>query len=350
YPMYDWAHGQSDSIEGITHSLCTLEFEHHRPLYDWFLDALGIHHPQQIEFARLNVEYLLTSKRKLLLLVEGGHVDGWDDPRMPTLRGLRRRGYPPEALVAFCRHVGIAKFNSTHEMSLLEHFVRDHLNRTAERRMVVLDPVELVIENWPEGQVEMMPAVNNPEDPAAGSRLIPFSGRLLIEREDFMEEPPKKFFRLAPGREVRLRYGYFVTCTGVDKDADGNITAIRCSYDPATRGGNAPDGRKVKATIHWVSAAHAKSAEVRLYEPLFNVPDPAAADGEDFLGLINTASRRTIEARLEPDLADSPPGQRFQFERIGYFYCDPSDSTPGAPVFHRTVTLKDAWKKAQQNG
>ncbi|MBX3464263.1 MAG: glutamine--tRNA ligase/YqeY domain fusion protein [Planctomycetes bacterium] len=352
YPMYDWAHGQSDSIEGITHSLCTLEFEHHRPLYDWFCDALGIYKPQQIEFARLNVTYLLTSKRKLLQLVEGGHVDGWDDPRMPTLRGLRRRGYPAAALVAFCRHVGVAKFNSTHEIELLEYFVRDHLNRVAPRRMAVLDPLRLVIENWPGGpggdHVEHVEAQNNPEDPGAGARRVPFRGELWIEREDFLEHPPKDFFRLAPGREVRLRYGYFVTCTGVDKDAAGHVTAVRCTYDPATRGGNAPDGRKVKATIHWVAVADAVDAEVRLFEHLFTDPDPARADGGDFLRLLNPQSRRVVTGRCEPALAAATGGESYQFERLAYFYCDHVDSRPGAPVFHRTVTLKDAWKKAQK--
>jgi glutaminyl-tRNA synthetase len=350
YPMYDWAHGQSDSIEGITHSLCTLEFEHHRPLYDWFCDSLGIYKPQQIEFARLNVEYLLTSKRKLLLLVDGGHVEGWDDPRMPTLRGLRRRGYPPEALVAFARHVGLAKVNGTHEIALLEHFVRDHLNKTALRRMAVLDPIELVIENWPEQHVEWVAAQNNPEDPNAGTREVPFGRRLWIEREDFLENPPKDFFRLAPGREVRLRFGYFVKCVGVDKDAAGNVTTIRCTYDPETKGGNAPDGRKVKATIHWVSAAHAVDAEVRLYEHLFTHPDPASFDQSEFLSILNPTSKRTVRGKLEPSCKDAQGGERFQFERLAYFYCDPKDSRPGAPVFHRTVTLKDAWKKVQQKG
>ena len=353
YPMYDWAHGQCDSIEGITHSLCTLEFEHHRPLYDWFCDSLGIYKPQQIEFARLNVEYMLTSKRKLLLLVEGKHVDGWDDPRMPTLRGLRRRGYPPEALVAFCKHIGVAKVNGTHEIGLLEFFVRDRLNKTAQRRMAVLDPVRLVIDNWPAGpsgasHVEMVDAQNNPEDPSAGTRKVPFAGELLIERDDFMEAPPKDFFRLAPGREVRLRSGYFVTCTTVDKDATGRITAIHCTYDPLTKGGNAPDGRKVKATIHWVSAAHALDAEVRLYEHLFTDPDPARADGGDFLKLLNPASQKVVRAKLEPSLREAQGGERFQFERLAYFYCDHRDSVPGVPVFHRTVTLKDSWQKAQK--
>jgi glutaminyl-tRNA synthetase len=354
YPMYDWAHGQCDSIEGITHSLCTLEFEHHRPLYDWFCDSLGIYKPQQIEFARLNVEYLLTSKRRLLQLVEGGHVAGWDDPRLPTLRGLRRRGFPPEALVAFCKHVGIAKFNSTHEYGLLEFFVRDWLNKHAQRRMAVLDPLRLVIDNWPGGpgsdHVEWVDAQNNPEDPTAGTRKVPFAGELWIEREDFQENPPKDFFRLAPGREVRLRAGFFVTCTGVDKDTAGNATAVHCTYDAATKGGNAPDGRKVKGTIHWVSKAHALDAEVRLYEHLFTVADPASVDGGDFLKVVNPQSLRTVRGKLEPSLKDAQGGERFQFERLAYFSCDSKDSKPGAPVFHRTVTLKDSYQKAQQKG
>jgi glutaminyl-tRNA synthetase len=348
YPMYDWAHGESDSIEGITHSLCTLEFEHHRPLYEWFCDSLDIYKPQQIEFARLNVEYLLTSKRKLLQLVEGGHVHGWDDPRMPTLRGLRRRGYTPEALRAFCKHIGIARFNSTHEHELLDFHLREHLNKTAQRRMAVLDPLKVVIENWPQGHVEWVDAVNNPEDPAAGSRQVPFSGELWIEREDFMENPPKDFFRLAPGREVRLRYGYFVKCTGVDKDAAGNITAVRCSYDPLTKGGNAPDGRKVKATIHWVSLPHAIDAEVRLLSHLFTVPDPAGHEGKDFLEFLNPKSQVIVRGKLEPSLGSAKGGERFQFERLAYFVCDTKDSIPGAPVFLRTVTLKDGWAKAQK--
>jgi glutaminyl-tRNA synthetase len=347
YPMYDWAHGQSDSIEGITHSLCTLEFEHHRPLYDWFCDSLGIYKPQQIEFARLNVTWLLTSKRKLLQLVEGGHVDGWDDPRMPTIRALRRRGYTPEALRAFCQHVGVAKYNSQHEFELLEFFLRDHLNKTSARRMAVLDPLEVTVENWPAGQVEWLDAQNNPEDPAAGTRQVPFAGKLLIERDDFREDPPKDFFRLAPGREVRLRYAYFLKCHGVDKDAAGRITGLRCTYDPATRGGNAPDGRKVKATIHWVSAPHAVLAEARLFGHLFTVPDPDAHEGRSFLDFLNEDSLQIRRAHCEPSLAAAQGGERFQFERLGYFCCDPKDSRPGAPVFLRTVTLKDAWQKAQ---
>ena len=349
YPMYDWAHGQCDSIEGITHSLCTLEFENHRPLYEWFCDAIGIYRPQQIEFARLNLTYTVMSKRKLLQLVEGGHVTGWDDPRMPTLRGLRRRGYPAAAVVAFCRHVGIAKFNSTHEVSLLEFFVREHLNKAAVRRMAVLDPIRLVIENWPAGHTEQLEAINNPEDPGAGTRQVPFTGELYIEREDFMEDPPKDFFRLAPGREVRLRYAFFVRCTGVEKDQDGVITTVRCTYDPLTRGGNAPDGRKVKATIHWVSAPHAVAAEVRLIDHLFTDADPLGHADVDFLEFINKDSLRCVaDAKLEPALGLAVGGEHYQFERLAYFYCDPKDSRPGAPVFHRTVTLKDAWQKAQK--
>ncbi|GAB4146628.1 MAG: glutamine--tRNA ligase/YqeY domain fusion protein [Planctomycetota bacterium] len=348
YPMYDWAHGQSDSIEGITHSLCTLEFEHHRPLYDWFCEAIPIYHPQQIEFARLNLTYTVMSKRKLLQLVEGGHVTGWDDPRMPTLSGLRRRGYPPEAIRRFCAHIGIAKYNGTHELALLEFFVREHLNKVAVRRLAVLDPVPLIIENWPEGQVDMVEAMNNPEDPGAGTRRVPFSGRLLIEREDFLEDPPKGFYRLAPGREVRLRYAYFVKCTGVDKDADGRITAIRCTYDPETRGGNAPDGRKVRATIHWVSAEHAVSADVRLVDNLFTDPDPLGHD-RDFLEFLNPDSlRRVPDAKLEPSLQEAKGGDSYQFERLGYFHCDPKESRPNAPVFFRTVALKDGWAKARK--
>jgi glutaminyl-tRNA synthetase len=347
YPTYDWAHGQSDSIEGITHSLCTLEFEHHRALYDWFLEHLGVYRPRQIEFARLNLTHTVLSKRRLLQLVEGGHVTGWDDPRMPTIRGLRRRGCTPEAIRAFCRHVGVARFNATHEVGLLEFFLREHLNKVALRRMAVLDPVKLVLENFPEGRTEQLDAVNNPEDPAAGTRKVPFSRELWIEREDFLEHPPRDFYRLAPGREVRLRYAFFVTCTGVDKDPDGRITAIRCNHDPATRGGDAPDGRKVKATIHWVSAAHAIEAEVRLYGHLFAHPDPGSRD--DFLSLIDPAScKRLAGCKLEPALRDAAAGERYQFERLGYFYVDHVDSRPGAPVFHRTVTLKDAWQKAKK--
>jgi len=352
YPMYDWAHGQSDSIEGVTHSLCTLEFEHHRPLYDWFCEKLGIHHPQQIEFARLNVEYMLTSKRKLLRLVEGGFVDGWDDPRMPTVRGLRRRGVPPEALVAFCKHVGVAKVNGTHELSLLDFFTRDWLNTRTWRRMAVLDPIKLVIENWPTNEdgspvVEWKDVKNNPQDEGEGTRKVPITGEVWIEREDFMEDPPKKFFRLGPGREVRLRFGYAVTCVSYDKDDDGNVTTVRCTYDPESKNGKTSDGRKVKGVIHWVSAAHAIEAEAHLFEPLFSDPDPASFDGDEFEQLLRPDSRRTVKAWCEPSLKEANGGDAFQFERVGYFFCDPKTSEPGAPVFHRTVTLKDSWKKQQ---
>ena len=350
YPMYDWAHGQSDSIEGVTHSLCTLEFEHHRPLYDWFCQQLGIHHPQQIEFARLNVEYMLTSKRKLLRLVEEKHVDGWDDPRMPTIRGLRRRGVPAEALVAFCRHVGVAKVNGTHELSLLDFFTRDWLNTRAFRRMAVLDPVQLVIENWPAGQIEWIEAKNNPDDESQGTRKLPFTGEAWIDREDFMEEPPKKFFRLGPDREVRLRFGYAVKCVGYDKDADGLVTRIRCTYDPDSAAGQTSDGRKIKGVIHWVSKQHAVAADAHLFEPLFSDPDPAAADGDDFVKILRPDSRQIVTARCEPSLADAQGGETFQFERVGYFHCDPKTSQAGKPVFHRTVGLKDSWKKEQQKG
>ncbi|MFK7741232.1 MAG: glutamine--tRNA ligase/YqeY domain fusion protein [Planctomycetota bacterium] len=350
YPMYDWAHGQSDSIEGVTHSLCTLEFEDHRPLYDWYVQALGIHHPQQIEFARLNVEYMLTSKRKLLRLVEDGHVDGWDDPRMPTIRGLRRRGVPPEALVAFCREVGVAKVNGTHELALLDYFTRDWLNKHAPRYSAVLDPVKLVIENWPEGHVEWRELENNPEDETAGTRKVPCTGELYIQRDDFMEDPPKKFFRLGPDREVRLRFGYVVKCTGYDKDADGNVTEIRCTYDKDTANGKPPEGRKVKGVIHWVSAEHAVAADVHLLEPLFTDPDPAKADDEAFAAMLRPDSRKIVQAMCEPGLGEAEGGQSFQFVRVGYFYCDPQNSQAGRPVFHRTVTLKDAWKKAQKRG
>jgi len=352
YPMYDFAHGLSDSIEGITHSICTLEFEDHRPLYDWFLDALGTHHPQQIEFARLNLSHTVMSKRKLLRLVGEGHVRGWDDPRLPTLAGMRRRGYPPEAIRAFCDEVGVAKRENTIELARLEHAVRGELNRRAPRALAVLRPLKVVVENYPAGQVEMLEAVNNPEDPAAGTRQVPFSRELYIEREDFMAEPPPKFFRLAPGREVRLRFGYFVTCVGVETDpATGEATLLRCTYDPATRGGNAPDGRKVKATLHWVSAAHAASAEVRLYDPLFLTPDPDdVPDGADPLANLNPASLEVVTGCLaEPSLAAARPGDIFQFERLGYFCADP-DGTTSRPVFNRTVGLRDAWAKAQAAG
>jgi len=350
YPMYDWAHGLEDSIERVTHSLCSLEYENHRPLYDWFLDQLGIYHPRQIEFARLNVTYTVLSKRRLLEIVKGGHVKGWDDPRMPTLAGLRRRGYTPEAIRDFCRRIGIAKMDSVVDVGLLEHCLREDLNRRAPRVMGVLRPLRVVLDNYPEGQVEDLEAVNNPEDAAAGTRKVPFSRVLYIEREDFMEEPPKKFFRLAPGREVRLRYAYFVTCTGVVKDpATGEVVELHCTYDPATRGGDAPDGRKVKATLHWVSAAHALEAEVRLYDHLFAKPDPDdVPEGQDWTANLNPKSLEVLSGcRVEPSLAAAAPGTRVQFERLGYFCVDP-DSAPGRLVFNRTVTLKDAWAKIQR--
>ena len=348
YPTYDWAHGQSDSIEGITHSICTLEFEDHRPLYEWFIRALGIHAPQQIEFARLNVTYTLMSKRKLLRLVNEGVVSGWDDPRMPTISAMRRRGVTPEALRDFVERIGVAKANSVVELGLLEHSIRQDLNRHALRRMAVLNPLKVVLTNYPEGEVDYLEAINNPEDPDAGKRLVPFSRVLFIEQEDFMENPPKDFFRLAPGREVRLRYAYFIRCEQVIKDEQGNIVELQCTYDPATRGGDAPDGRKVKATLHWLSAAHADDAEVRLYETLFTKPNPSdVEEDEDFLVNLNPQSLQVLAGvKVEPSLATALPGDRFQFERLGYFCVDPV-SVPGLPVFNRTVTLKDAWVKAQ---
>jgi glutaminyl-tRNA synthetase len=347
YPSYDFAHGLEDSFEGVTHSICTLEFEVHRPLYDWLLDAMQVYRPRQIEFARLNLTYTLMSKRKLLQLVREGRVTGWDDPRMPTLRGLRRRGYTPSAIRAFCRRLGVTKTESVTDLALLEHCIRDELNRTAPRTMAVLDPVKLVIDNYPADTVEEIEAVNNPEDPAAGTRRVPFSRELYIEAEDFMEDPPRKFFRLALGREVRLRYAYFVTCTGVVKDPETRaVREIHCTYDPATRGGDAPDGRKVKATLHWVSAARAVEAEVRLYDRLFRVERPdAAEDGLDFREHLNPDALRCVRARLEPALAALPPGTRVQFERKGYFVVDTEDARPDAPVFNRIVTLKDTWAK-----
>ena len=350
YPMYDWAHGLEDSIEGITHSICTLEFENHRPLYDWFLDELGIHHPQQIEFARLNLTYTVMSKRKLLRLVRVKFVRGWDDPRMPTISGLRRRGFSPESIRNFCKVIGVNKFNSTVDYALLEHCVRDDLNRTSPRVMAVLRPLKVVLTNYPEGQVEWTEAVNNPEDPAAGTRKVPFSKVLYIEQDDFMETPPKKFFRLAPGREVRLRYAYFIRCEQVIKDAEGNIVELHCTYDPATRGGNAPDGRKVKATLHWVAAEHALDAEVRLYEHLFTKEDPdQTEEGQDFSANINPDSLQVLTGcKVEPSLKTTRPLDRWQFERLGYF-CTDSDSRDGRLVFNRTVTLKDTWAKIQKN-
>jgi len=349
YPMYDWAHGLEDSIEQITHSICTLEFENHRPLYDWFLDALGVHHPQQIEFARLNLTFTVMSKRKLLQLVQQGLVSGWDDPRMPTICGMRRRGYSSAAIRNFCTRIGVNKFNSTVDIGFLEHCVREDLNKTSPRVMAVLRPVKVVIDNYPEDQVEEMEAVNNPEDSAAGTRKVPFSRELYIERNDFMEEPPKKFYRLAPGREVRLRYAYFVTCTDVVKDADGNIAELHCTYDPATRGGDAPDGRKVKSTLHWVSAAHAVKAKVRLYEHLFTTKNPDETDeSNDFTSNLNPNSLEVLtDCLVEPSLKDAKPLVRYQFERLGYF-CVDTDSSETKLIFNRTVSLRDEWARIQK--
>src|SRR5712671_3982956 len=349
YPMYDYAHGESDSIEGITHSICTLEFEDHRPLYDWFVEQLGIHHPQQIEFDRLNLTYTMMSKRKLLMLVQEKYVNGWDDPRMPTISGMRRRGYTPEALRNFCGRLGVSKTNGITELSLLEFCVREDLNQRALRVMGVLHPLRVVIDNYPDGLVEQMEAINNPEDPGDGARNVPFSKVLYIEQDDFREDPPKQFYRLSPGREVRLRYGYFITCTGVTKNSQGEVVEVHCSYDPATRGGNAPDGRKVKSTIHWVSADHAVDAEVRLYETLFTKEDPNdVEEGHEFTDNLNPKSLEVLpHAKLEPSLADAAPGTRYQFERLGYF-CVDSDTKPGRPVFNRTVALKDAWAKVEK--
>jgi glutaminyl-tRNA synthetase len=349
YPMYDFAHGESDSIEHVTHSICTLEFEDHRPLYDWYLERLRIYHPQQIEFDRLNLTYTLLSKRKLLLLVQNKLVQGWDDPRMPTISGLRRRGYTPEAIRNFCRRVGVSKTNGTTELGLLEYFLREDLNKRAARVMGVLRPLRLVIDNYPDGQVEQMDAVNNPEDESMGSRKVPFSRVLYIEQEDFREDPPKQYFRLAPGREVRLRYAYFVTCISVVKDASGQVTEIHCTYDPATRGGNAPDGRKVKSTIHWVSAEHAIDAEVRLYDTLFTREDPNQVDeGHEFTENLNPQSLEVVSgAKLEPSLRGAAPGTGYQFERLGYFSVDP-DSLPDKLVFNRTVALRDTWAKIEK--
>jgi len=350
YPMYDYAHGQSDSIERVTHSMCTLEFEDHRPLYNWFIQQLGIFPSQQIEFDRLNLTYTLLSKRKLLQLVEEGHVSGWDDPRMPTLVGIRRRGYTPEAIRNFCGAIGVSKTNGVIELAMLEHFVREDLNRRAPRVMAVLRPLKVVIENYPEGQVEEMEAVNNPEDSSVGTRNVPFSRVLHIEQDDFREDPPKQYFRLSLGREVRLRYGYFITCTSVVKDEKGEVIEVHCTYDPATRGGNSPpDGRKVKATIHWVSAAHAIDAEVRNYETLFSKEDPNQTEqGQDFTTNLNPQSLEVLtNCKLEPSLANAAIGSRYQFERLGYFCVDP-DSKPGKPVFNRTVALKDTWAKIEK--
>jgi glutaminyl-tRNA synthetase len=350
YPMYDFAHGESDSIERITHSICTLEFEDHRPLYNWFLKELGIFHPAQIEFDRLNLTYTLLSKRKLLQLVQNGNVRGWDDPRMPTLSGMRRRGYTPEAIRNFCTAIGVSKTNGIIELAMLEHYLREDLNKRASRVMAVLRPLKVVIDNYPEGQVEQMDAVNNPEDASAGSRRVPFSRVLYIDQDDFRENPPKQYFRLSPGREVRLRYGYLVTCTRVVKDEKtGEIVEVHCIHDPATRGGNTPDGRKVKATIHWVSAAHAVDAEVRLYENLFAKESPdEVEEGQDFTANLNPNSLEVVShAKLEPSLAKAVPGDRYQFERLGYF-CVDKDSAPGKLVFNRTVPLKDTWARIEK--
>lgn len=349
YPTYDYTHGQSDSIEGITHSICTLEFEDHRPLYDWFIRELGIYAPQQIEFDRLNLTYTVLSKRRLLRLVETGFVRGWDDPRMPTLSGMRRRGYTPEAIRTFCSRIGVSKTNGVVELGLLEHCLREDLNKRAPRVMAVLRPVKLVIDNYPEGQVEQMEAVNNPEDPDAGTRLVPFTRELWIESDDFRETPPKGYYRLYPGNEVRLRYGYIVRCTGCVKDAQGNVVEVHCTYDPETRGGNTPDGRKVKATIHWVSVPHAFEAEVRLYDTLFVKPDPDDAEpGKDWTSNLNPDSLQVLTGcRMEPSLKTAQPGDRFQFERLGYFCVDP-DTTPERMVFNRTVGLRDTWAKVEK--
>jgi glutaminyl-tRNA synthetase len=351
YPMYDYAHCVSDAIEGITHSLCTLEYEDHRPLYDWFLDQLQTPcHPQQIEFARLNLSYTVMSKRKFVELVNQRHVSGWDDPRMPTISGLRRRGYTPESIRTFCERIGVAKRNSIVDIALLEHCLREDLNKRAQRVMAVLRPLRVVIENYPEGQVEDMEAVNNPEDASMGTRPVPFSRLLYIERDDFREDPPRQFFRLAPGREVRLRYAYYITCTGVVKDErTGEIVELRCTYDPATRGGWAPDGRQVKSTIHWVSAAHAIPAQVRLYDHLFLKPDPGAdEDGGDLAASLNPKSLEVLTGcQLEPSLAGATPGSRYQFERQGYF-CVDLDARPRALVFNRTVTLRDTWARIEK--
>ncbi len=349
YPMYDYAHGQSDSLEKVTHSMCTLEFEDHRPLYNWFIQQLGIFPSQQIEFDRLNLTHTLLSKRKLRQFVQEGRVRGWDDPRMPTLSGIRRRGYTPEAIRNFVASIGVSKTTGSIELAMLEHFVREDLNKRAPRVMAVLRPLKVVIDNYPQNQVEEMDAVNNPEDPAAGSRKVPFSRVLYIEQDDFREVPPPKYFRLSPGREVRLRYGYFVTCTSVVKNDKGEVVEVHCTYDPATRGGNAPDNRKVKATIHWVSAAHAVDAEVRIYENLFLKADPSdVEEGQDVLDNLNPNSLEVVtSAKLEPSLATATVGSRYQFERLGYFSVDP-DSRPGKPVFNRTIALKDTWAKVER--
>ena len=350
YPMYDWAHGQSDSIEGITHSLCDLFYEEHRPLYDWFIEQLGIFAPRQIEFARLNLSYTMLSKRYLLQLVEGGHVSGWDDPRMPTIAGMRRRGYTPEAIRVFLRRIGVAKADSLVDIALLEHCLREDLNKRAPRVMAVLRPLRVVITNYPEGQVEEMEAVNNPEDEEAGRRYLPFSRVLYVEQDDFREDAPKKWFRLAPGREVRLKHAYYVTCEKVIKDEDGNAVELHCTYDPESRGGSTPDGRRVRGTLHWVSAAHAVDAEVRLYDHLFTKPDPRdVGEDEDFMDYLNANSLEVLgDCKVEPSLTSAAPGSRFQFLRLGY-YCLDRDSTEERLVFNQTITLRDTWAKIEKD-
>ncbi len=351
YPMYDYAHGQSDSIEQVTHSICTLEFDNNRPLYNWFIEQLGIFPSQQFEFDRLSLTYTVMSKRKLLKLVQDGLIQGWDDPRMPTLSGMRRRGYTPEAIRNFCASLGVSKTNGVTQLQQLDYFVREDLNKHALRVMAVLKPLRVVIDNYPDHLVEEMDAVNNPEDESAGTRQVPFSKVLYIEHEDFREDPPKQFYRLAPGREVRLRYGYLITCVSVVKDADGNVIELHCTYDPATRGGNTPDGRKVKSTIHWVSAAHAVDAEVRLYDNLFTKEDPnEVEEGQDFIANLNPNSLEVLTGcKVEPSLRDAAPGARYQFERMGYFCVDPA-SASGKPVFNRTIGLRDTWAKIEQRG
>ena len=351
YPTYDFAHGQSDSIERVTHSICTLEFEDHRPLYDWFLENLGIYRSRQIEFARLNITRTILSKRKLSRLVKEGHVNGWNDPRMPTLSGMRRRGYTPEAIRDFCARVGVSKKDSIVEAQMLEHSLRQHLNQTSPRVLGVLRPLRVVIENYPPDQVEELTAINNPECQEAGVRKVPFSRVLYLEQEDFMEDPPRRFYRLAPGREVRLRYAYFITCVGVVKDEEGRVVELRCTYDPATRGGDAPDGRRVKATLHWVSAPHAVSAQVRLYDSLFTRDNPNDVSvGSDFISNLNPESLKILEdCKIEPSAADAQGGQRVQFERLGYFCVDSEDSSPDRLVFNRTVTLRDAWARIRKS-
>jgi len=348
--MYDWAHGQSDSIEGITHSICTLEFEDHRPLYDWFIEQLAIHAPQQIEFARLELTHTLLSKRRLLKLVQENYVDGWDDPRMPTLSGFRRLGYTPASIRDLCERVGVAKSNSTVEISLLEHCLREELNKTAIRVMAVLRPLKVIITNYPENQIEELDAENNPEDPGMGRRKIPFSREIYVERTDFMEDPPRKFFRLAPGREVRLKHAYIIKCEEVIKDpSSGEVTELHCSFDPETKSGSTADGRKIKGTLHWVSASHAVPAEIRLYDHLFAKPDPNdVLEGEDFTSNLNPNSLEILNGYIEPSLKDAKAGMRFQFLRQGYFFVDTKHSQPGKPVFNRTVSLRDSWARMQK--